>query len=448
MKRNDYIVGNVEKFVEWMSKRLDDGTFKHTYTSRRTRTRWSCESLFDAYGRYQWGYGDLSKYGLPAGSSFVSNLHVLQTLQNDLRAGLAAGDNERVRLAAIGVMKWGGVSNGNVKWLNDRRDSLCHIISRTRDAINAGDTEHPLFAEEDLRFTSGMSKVYALVCDDFVIYDSRVAATLGRAVVQFCQEHSFGSVPQGLGFPWAPAKSAPNAINRPQRNAGQAGLTFPRLTSGNVYAKWNMLANWLLNATVDHECTRKSAFARIESRTQRLRAMEAAMFMIGYDLGADSGLGSDSGAAVRPRRPADEGQAVGVEEVDEWVDCETGANVSLFEYRLGRDSIYTRRRDGSLAIRFPHSEIDDTLRILADRFNTKPFPLANSATKVRQGTAPFGLGTAYFMATRKNPPNTSRLGAVLEDIGVFEPCLNPPLPATHWTLTNIRLREDRGESDI
>lgn len=309
MKQNDYIRGQVAEFVTWMSRRLDDDTFKHAYTSRRTGTHWACENLFDAYERYHWTYGDLSGYGIPAGSSFDSSLHALETLQKELNAGLAVGNNERVHRAAIGVMIWGGVTNGNRKWLNDHKNELCHIISRTRDAINAGDTENPLLADGDLRFTSGMSKVYSLVCDDFVIYDSRVAAALGRAVVQFCQAQgqakgqaqSLTELPEGLDLAWAPAKSAPNAINPPERCAGQARLTFPRLASGRVYVKWNMLASWLLTAIADHECARSSAFVtRIESRTQRLRALEAALFMVGYDLGGDSDAG---GRATRRHEP-------------------------------------------------------------------------------------------------------------------------------------------------
>ncbi|MCB4343600.1 hypothetical protein LA345_06580 [Burkholderia vietnamiensis] len=435
MKQADYITGKVGEFVTWMSERLDDDTFKHAYTSRRTGARWSCESLFDAYERYLWAYGDLSGYGIPSGNSFASSLHALETLQKELTAGLAVGDNERVHRAAIGVVIWGGVTNGNRKWLNDNRNKLCHIIGRTRDVLNAGDTEDPLFAEKDLRFTSGMSKVYSLVCDDFVIYDSRVAAALGRAIVQFCVERGLTEVPGGLNFAWAPAKSTPGAENPPQRNAGQDRLTFPRLTSGRIYAEWNMLASWLLTAIVDHECTRKSAFGtRIESRTQRLRALEAALFMIGYDLGGGSNMSSNPHPTTRPGRPrrqADDGQAAA--EAGEWVDCETRAQGNPFEYRLGLDAIHTRRPGGKSVIRFPHSEIDETLRRLASHFGTEPFPLANSADGVRQRTVSFGLGTAYFVATGQNPPNTSRLAAVLEDIGVFEPVV---LNGKRWKLRN------------
>ncbi|WP_431290331.1 hypothetical protein [Burkholderia cepacia] len=445
MKQNDYIRGQVGEFVTWMSSRLDDDTFKHAYTSRRTRTHWACENLFDAYERYHWTYGDLSGYGIPAGSSFDSSMHALETLQKELNAGLAVGNNERVHRAAIGVMIWGGVTNGNRKWLNDHKNELCHIISRTRDAINAGDTENPLLADGDLRFTSGMSKVYSLVCDDFVIYDSRVAAALGRAVVQFCRATGLTKVPEGLDLAWAPAKSAPNAINPPERCAGQARLAFPRLTSGRVYAKWNMLASWLLTAIADHECTRSSAFAtRIESRTQRLRALEAALFMVGYDLGGDSDAG---GSATRRHEPVGpQTRRPGGGEVYEWIECETRKRGRQFEYRLGHDAIDTRKPGGGSVIRFPHFEIDETLRRLAAHFGRGPFPLSNSATGVRNKTVPFGLGTAYFEATRKNPPNASRLGAVLEDIGVFEPA---PLAEEHWTLRNSPPhRYESGDSDV
>jgi hypothetical protein len=440
MKRSDYIAGNVEKFVTWLSTRLDHSAFNHAYTSRSTGTQWACKSLFDAYSGYYWRHRELRDFGLAAGSSYASNLLVLETLQKELRAGLAAADNERVHSAAIGVMKWGGVENGNVKWLNDRREKLCHIIGKTRDAINSGDTAHPVFAEEDLRFTSGMSKVYSLACDDFVIYDSRVAAALGSAVVQFCQQHSPEGIPEGLDFPWAPARSAPNSTNTPRRYAGQSGLIFPRLTVGRSYAEWNMLASWLLNALVEHENTRDSGFAQLESKTQQLRALEAALFMIGYDLGGDA-------QATVQSRPADSRQATGEQEADEWFECETGANGAQFEYRIGEDAIDTRRRDGTSAIRFSRSNINDTLRILSDHFGADPFPLANSGTGVRHGTAPFGLGTAYFRATKQNPPDTSRLGAVLEDIGVFEPCLTPPAPSTHWTL-DIQSWKDRFDTEM
>jgi hypothetical protein len=437
MNRSEYVTGKVKEFVEWVSKRLDDDTFAHAYRFRRRGKDWACASLFNAYELYYWPHKAIRAFGLEAGSSSESSVRVLETLQNELNAGLEAGDNERVRRAAIGVMQWGGVENGNVKWLNDRRDKLCDIIGRTRDAFDAGDTEHSDLADRDLRLTSGMSKVYSLVCKDFVIYDSRVAAALGRAVVQFCEDpdQDLSDVPPGLAFPWAPSKASPNATNPPRRYPGKARFNFPRLVAGRSYAVWNMKTSWLLDAIIDHFSTQSSGFARLGSKMLRLRALEAALFMIGYDLGGDN-------EAVVRSRSADGPDVPRVDEAAEWFECETGAHGSQFEYQLGHDAIDTRRRDGTGHTRFPLSQIDETLRILSDRFGTAPFPLANSATKVREGTAPMGLGTAYFTATRRNPPDTSRLGAVLEDMGVFEVSLHPPSRKSYWTF-DIRSWEDK-----
>ncbi|CAG9248765.1 hypothetical protein BCEP4_1170022 [Burkholderia cepacia] len=157
---------------------------------------------------------------------------------------------------------------------------------------------------------------------------------------------------------------------------------------------------------------------------------------------ATRGAARRGGTNLSAHRPG----ARGGGEVYEWIECETRKRGRQFEYRLGHDAIDTRKPGGESVIRFPHSEIDETLRRLAAHFGRGPFPLSNSATGVRNKTVPFGLGTAYFEATRKNPPNASRLGAVLEDIGVFEPA---PLADEHWTLRNSPPhRYESGDSDV
>lgn len=60
------------------------------------------------------------------------------------------------------------------------------------------------------RFNAGITKVYSLVLEDFIIYDSRVAATLGWLVATFCRAGA-REVPDALRFPWMPAKEAPGA---------------------------------------------------------------------------------------------------------------------------------------------------------------------------------------------------------------------------------------------
>lgn len=113
-----------------------------------------------------------------------------------------------------------------------------------------------MLREKTLRFNSGMTKVYSLLCDNFVIYDSRVAAALGWAIVKYCQLHGLATVPELLCFPWAAAKE---------------GLGADRKR--------------LMQAVLDHPNARESHFHTVEAPNNPLRALEAAFFMIGYDLG-------------------------------------------------------------------------------------------------------------------------------------------------------------------
>jgi hypothetical protein len=51
--------------------------------------------------------------------------------------------------------------------------------------------------------------------------------------------------------------------------------------------KWNLKASWLLNEILAHHAAQnavQNAFAAIDQGNNPLRAFEAALFMIGYDL--------------------------------------------------------------------------------------------------------------------------------------------------------------------
>lgn len=452
MKKNQYLAANdVGEFVAWMSTRLDDGTFAHGYTLRKTKEPWACTSLFNAVERYRWTYVALPEYGLEAGSDFASNVNVLDRLQKELRAGLAAGDTDRVLVAATAVMKWGGVVNHNVSWLNAWREDLCRIIGETRDAINAGDTDHPVFARSELRFTSGMSKVYSLVCDDFAIYDSRVAAALCRAVVLFCRETGRNRVPAALDFPWAAAKSSPNASNPPVRNAARDGYTFQRLVRGRSYVVWNMKASWLLAAIASHRNTQDSAFARLDSTAQRLRATEAALFMFGYDL-TDGPDREQSGSPDQQSPVVSDGPSpdTGPTTEDGWAQCRTLAHGNPFEYRLApaADGIQTRRVGEKPITGFTDEELNRTLQALLSDFGDQPFPLANNVERVPAGTERNGLGTAFWKETARGAGHTSRLAAVLQSIEVFKRFENLSAGGMHWTLNQETLNVDRNSGKV
>jgi hypothetical protein len=285
MNRHAYFaLPHVSGFITWFAAELDcESRFKHEYVDRRSGMQWSCNRLFDAFDRYRWNHPGNVRLGFDSGHCPMSNGIALSALRNDLQA--INGDDRRALDATLDVMSWGGVSAGNANWLKANKDGLASLLEAVQGALDAGDELAPVLRSKQLRFNSGMTKVYSLLCKNFVIYDSRVAAALGWLVVKYCQAQGLSKVPQGLGFPWAAAKEALNADTPKCRNPGAGVLKFKGLRSGAHHALWNLRASWVLNAVLAHPAAKASPFQSVGAPNDPLRALEAALFMIGYDLG-------------------------------------------------------------------------------------------------------------------------------------------------------------------
>ncbi|CAD6559558.1 hypothetical protein LMG27952_06894 [Paraburkholderia hiiakae] len=448
MTKDEYLTGEVKKFVVWMSEHLDRKTFAHAYRNRKSGMKWECRSLYDAYVQYAWRHDAIDRLGVEEGNTFTSNAKALAKLQSDLLAALdSTCSNRDAAAAAIDVMIWGGVRRGNVNWLLRNEAGLVKLINATRLAFEAGDTTHAILKSGELRFNAGMTKVYSLVCGDFIIYDSRVAAALGWAVVKYCRSRGISRVPDGLRFPWAPGYEATNARAPKQRNPRDGDLTFPRLQSGPMHAEWNMRANWILTDVLAQEDSRLSSFSLIADEGTRLRALESALFMIGYDLNpasaGDAVLGDD-GPSGNP--PIDDEVAVSDEPRDGWVPCKTLGRATPFRYRIDAASIETTADDAVQVLEFSDEIVNRTLTLLvsAEENGEKPFGLHNSATEARDPNGRWGMGKAYRLARNGNgnAPDTSRLVAILEEVGVLERVQDEPHLAW-WLATQVDVENGR-----
>ena len=110
--------------------------------------------------------------------------------------------------------------------------------------------------------------------DDFIIYDSRVAGALAYLVSIWGAEFD---IPELLRFRCMDAMG--NQCRNPNRN------DFPRMYANpNLYLKWNLRANWILQAVSQ----------QMGHGGLSLREIEAGLFMMGYDLpNSDDDLNAD-----------------------------------------------------------------------------------------------------------------------------------------------------------
>lgn len=122
---------------------------------------------------------------------------------------------------------------------------------------------------------SGFAKIYSLLLNDFIIYDGRVGAALGLLVRNYCEEKGIARIPNELLFRWKRGRGTGN-----RRNPSSKRYVFPELNSSKTHIENNIRANWLLKLISENT---NSRFRRIEDNN-RMRAIESALFMIGYDV--------------------------------------------------------------------------------------------------------------------------------------------------------------------
>jgi hypothetical protein len=281
MNRNQYLVGEVASFRDWLAQSLQGQPVPFKVGHRHYA------SLPAAMKAYAWPLR--AKAGLPnpnngypyvhppvpqlaAGANLANNAAVLDALRYALRSAFRHENTPALAGAVAGIFHWGGVytttpNGGNKPWLARHYENLHALLTAVvLDHANGDDVS----TVPGLRFNAGMTKVYALLIDDFIIYDSRVAASL-----TWLANHWWTNVrdllqvnlPTHLRFGTLPANGSAHG----HRNAAPG--IFPGITRAKDHYKWNVRANWLLSDAM-RQAGQASQFAT-------LREIEAALFQMG-----------------------------------------------------------------------------------------------------------------------------------------------------------------------
>lgn len=291
MNRDDFLEDvDVKDFTEWLSKVISGEEcieFIHNAKDSSYRT------LHEAFNSYAWPMGrqseeipipNLAPIRLSADADFDANKILLDQMSAGLKDSLSASPDDLVGWIRA-IMVWGGVyKEGNKAWLNEHKNHLQGILRDTSEEFKGicdGITV------PDFRFNSAMTKVYALLLDDFVIYDSRVAAALAWLVLLRKKENPT-SIPGLLKFGCMPANEPPNRIkNNLHKIRSPNKVNFPHLARGKSFsyklAMWNLRANWILKAAFGMTI-KEAQKNKKELKFKSLREIEAALFVMGYDL--------------------------------------------------------------------------------------------------------------------------------------------------------------------
>lgn len=296
----------VKSFLKFLAGYVSNcNGFAHEYIDRKSHKKWECTSVFDAYKNYS--YPLKKRFRRPEDTNFnfrgfESNAIALQRLQQELRGAYEKQSEKDLLNFSKAIFDWGGVLPSNGCWLDGYADGGASIHSLYDNAKNIFTADQPdldKISKDGVRSNAGFTKVYSLLFDDFIIYDSRVAAALGLFVIKYCTDNGLVQVPNVLDFNWMPPKEAPKTVNKKLRHATTGGLKFTGVNNNEKkHADSNIRSNWLLSELVLNETLGKGPLGVVKDKQDKMRALESAFFMIGYDLEGHPWLPDSSIGAV------------------------------------------------------------------------------------------------------------------------------------------------------
>lgn len=278
MNKQNYLENTIIiDFIDWVKPKISGETsFHHKYLNSRSKSFWECNSIYNAYENYCWSFNcTLPHEGVVRGSTYIESEQVLIAIQDGLKKSLERNDRNELLAHCLSILEWGGVIRSNYSKLVEMGNSIVPYFENAIAKLNpeTTDTKNEF---SDVIMNSGFTKIYSLLIDNFVIYDSRVGAALALLVKQYLSDRNIHNVPKELNFAYGNArrtKSDTEKINK--RNPSNDKYKF-RVLNKKKHIENNIYANWLLK-----ELSEQSSF---RFTNNPIRALESALFMIGYSV--------------------------------------------------------------------------------------------------------------------------------------------------------------------
>lgn len=264
MNKQEYIRhSDVAEFIGFLADIISgELPLKHAYYDRKLKRTLEFSTLYSAFEQYHWN-----------GANFYDNKAEIDVLVDKFQS---SNSSQSFYQTCIDTLYWGdGNRKGslfthNKNWL----DKLDCVQSNVLEALHilTNDELDVSGFQSQYRSNAGFTKLYAFIKpEEFIIYDSRVAAALAYFIILFCQSKQYKSVPPLLQIRLAEAKG--NSC----RVFNVYGLSFKKWSNSQNHAQSNVYVNWLVTEAFKKATKLKS------NQFQNIREIEAALFMIGYD---------------------------------------------------------------------------------------------------------------------------------------------------------------------
>ncbi|MGY3173114.1 hypothetical protein ACVWYU_002509 [Pseudomonas sp. TE12234] len=286
MKREQFLAQTeVESFIAWLAANLPTLTFKLRFKSSKfvpgglTVDVQGIEQVLEHY-RWKANWHDSNQSAVDS-ETWAQTQRSLGQLREWLASAVNAGDEQQALQACLQILRWGGV-RGAIPFLHRlaARGELSSYLQKAAGLMSLdGENDlDDLDASSVERFDSGLTKIHALLdLSGSPIYDSRVGAAIAMLYSLFRQQWAGRGKPL-LMFPSGGARGS--QIRNP--GAFLNGLAAPQFSAIDyaAWARWQVRLGWIIRALLE----RTGWFAEQGTLSARCHAVEASLFMLGYDL--------------------------------------------------------------------------------------------------------------------------------------------------------------------
>ncbi|QTH63336.1 hypothetical protein J1N51_11425 [Psychrosphaera ytuae] len=283
MNKQQYLAApEITEFIFFFKQLLSgqQGSFIQNYVPEKNKSKpFNILSFKEAFENYFW-----------EGKDYIHSQNTLNELAKKLREAIDSNNQTEALINSLRVLDWGGVVVRHpVRWLVNAHENklLCRKLIQCRSLLDSDSDEgFELFdGNIELRSDSATTKLFSLISNRSVIYDDRVGAAMAAIARAFLSKSNAHKVPETLNFMRGSGK----------RNPSDKIYKFRNKKSGELHALSNLKTNWILGELAQSEefmvAFNSSTNLDSSSISERMRILEAALFMIGYDITTIESIG-------------------------------------------------------------------------------------------------------------------------------------------------------------